>query len=61
LQNSTIIETVSRIAPHARRNYLDAIRRGGPLFEQHGITPPLRMEHLSSFVPVFFHGKQIVE
>jgi putative chitinase len=42
---SALIETVSRIAPHARDNYLDAIRRGGPLFERHGITTPLRMAH----------------
>ena len=39
------IDTVNRIAPHARDNYLEAIRQGGPLCEQHGITTPLRMAH----------------
>jgi putative chitinase len=39
------IETVSSIAPHARDSYLEAIRQGGPLFEEHGITTPLRMAH----------------
>jgi putative chitinase len=39
------IDTVNHIAPHARDNYLEAIRQGGPLFEQHGITTPLRMAH----------------
>ncbi|HEY5677861.1 MAG TPA: hypothetical protein VIR81_13805, partial [Myxococcales bacterium] len=39
------IEVVSRIAPRAQANYLDAIRGGGPLFDQHGITTPLRMAH----------------
>src|SRR5262245_33240032 len=41
----TAIDTVTRVAPNARGNYLDAIRQGGPLFEQHGITTPLRMAH----------------
>jgi len=39
------VDAVTRIAPHARDNYLEAIRTGGPLFEQHGITTPLRMAH----------------
>lgn len=39
------IDTVKRIAPRARDTYLEAIREGGPLFEQHGITTPLRMAH----------------
>ncbi len=38
-------DAVSRIAPHARENYREATRQGGPLFEQHGITTPLRMAH----------------
>jgi putative chitinase len=38
------IETVRRIAPHARDNYLDAIGRGA-LFAEHGVTTPLRMAH----------------
>jgi putative chitinase len=40
-----VIDTVTRLAPQARDNYLEAIRQGGPLFEQHGITTPLRMAH----------------
>jgi putative chitinase len=39
------IDAVNRIAPRAHDNYLEAIRQGGLLFEQHGITTPLRMAH----------------
>ena len=39
------IDTVNRIAPQARDTYLKAISQGGPLFEEHGITTPLRMAH----------------
>jgi putative chitinase len=39
------IDIVNRIAPNARTNYLEAIRNGNPLFEQHEITTPLRMAH----------------
>jgi putative chitinase len=39
------IAALERLAPNARDGYLDAIRQGGPLFEQHGITTPLRMAH----------------
>jgi len=38
-------DVVSRVAPNARDNYLDAIRQGDPLFEQHGIITPLRAAH----------------
>lgn len=40
-----IIDAVNSVAPHARGNYLEAIRQGGPLFLQHGITTPLRAAH----------------
>lgn len=40
-----IIDAVNRVAPHARDNYLEAIRQGDPLFEQHGITTQLRAAH----------------
>jgi putative chitinase len=40
-----IMDTVKRIAPKALTNYLEAIRQGNPLFEQHEITTPLRMSH----------------
>jgi putative chitinase len=40
-----VIDTIKRIAPNAKDNYLEAIRRGEPLFEEHGITTPLRMAH----------------
>lgn len=40
-----IIDAVKRVAPGARDNYLDAIRQGDPLFEQHGIASPLRAAH----------------
>ena len=40
-----VLETVKKLAPHARSNYLEAISQGGQLFEQHGITTPLRMAH----------------
>jgi putative chitinase len=39
------VEAVKRIAPGARDNYLEAIRKGEPLFQKHGITTPLRMTH----------------
>ena len=39
------LEAVKRLAPNARQNYLDAIRNGDALFQQHGITTPLRMAH----------------
>jgi putative chitinase len=39
------IDPVTTIAPQARDNYLEAIRQGNLLFEQHGITTPLRMAH----------------
>ena len=41
----TAIEAVKQLAPKARQNYLDAIRNGDALFQQHGITTPLRMAH----------------
>ena len=37
-------EAVTQVA-HPRDNYIEAIRQGGPLFEEHGITTPLRMTH----------------
>lgn len=40
-----IIDTVNSIAPRAHNNYLEAIRQGRLLFEQHGITTPLRIAH----------------
>jgi len=40
-----VIDTINRIAPRAHNNYLEAIRQGDMLFEQHGITTPLRMAH----------------
>ncbi|MBC8031852.1 MAG: glycoside hydrolase family 19 protein [Pyrinomonadaceae bacterium] len=39
------IAVVERLSPSAKPNYLEAIRRGAPLFEDHGITTPLRMAH----------------
>lgn len=40
-----VIDVVKKVAPRARENYLEALRQGGPLFEEHGITTPLRMAH----------------
>jgi putative chitinase len=40
-----VIDTVKRIAPQGHVAYLEAIRQGGPLFENHGIMTPLRMAH----------------
>jgi len=40
------LNAISHLSPQARSNYLQAIREGGPMFEQHGITTPLRMSHL---------------
>jgi len=39
------LAAINKVAPQARDNYLQAIREGGPLFEKHGITTPLRMSH----------------
>ena len=40
-----VIDVVKKVAHQARGNYLEALRQGGPLFEEHGITTPLRMGH----------------
>jgi putative chitinase len=40
-----MIDAVTRIARDAHDNYLEALRRGEALFEEHGITTPLRMAH----------------
>jgi putative chitinase len=39
------LAVLKHLAPNAHPNYLQAIREGGPLFEKHGITTPLRMAH----------------
>ena len=39
------VAVVTQLSPQAKNNYLQAIREGGALFEQHGITTPLRMSH----------------
>ena len=39
------VAVVTQLAPQAKNNYIQAIREGGALFEQHGITTPLRMSH----------------
>lgn len=39
------LKALKQLAPHARDNYLDAIRQGTQLFKQHGITTPQRMAH----------------
>jgi putative chitinase len=36
---------IAHVAPQAKQNYLEAIRNGRALFEQHGITSGLRMAH----------------
>ena len=43
-----VVEVLDRsmpMMPHALDNYTQAIRQSGPLFEQAGITTPLRMAH----------------
>ena len=40
-----VITTVERVAPSAKDNYLEAIRGGNQLFDQHNITTPLRTAH----------------
>lgn len=39
------LAALGHLAPQARDNYLQAIRQGEPLFNQHGITTPQRMAH----------------
>jgi len=39
------LDAIGRIARNANSNYLDAIRHGKVLFEEHDITTPLRMAH----------------
>ena len=43
--NIHIIDIIRPIVPNAHINYLEAVRQGGPLFEQHAISTPLRMAH----------------
>ncbi len=40
-----LVEIIRICAPNARSNYLEAIHQGNELFEQHGITTPLRIAH----------------
>lgn len=39
------LTVLKQLSPSANANYLQAIREGGPMFESHGITTPLRMAH----------------
>ena len=39
------LAVLADVAPRAHPNYLKAIREGGPIFAQHGITTPRRMAH----------------
>lgn len=39
------LAALTRVAPGANDNYLQAIREGAPLFEKHGITTALRLAH----------------
>lgn len=39
------LDAVSRIAGNGNAKYLEAIRRGNALFQEHDITTPLRMAH----------------
>ncbi len=39
------LAALSHVAPDARADYLQAIREGGPKFDERGITTPLRMAH----------------
>src|SRR5262249_27364726 len=43
---SKTLTVLGQVAPRARPNYLQAVREGGALFAQHGITTSLRMAHL---------------
>lgn len=40
-----VIKAVERVTPKAENNYLDAIRGGEQLFDDHRITTPLRAAH----------------
>src|SRR5437016_2431733 len=40
-----VLAALAHVAPQAHDNYLEAIRQGTALFEQHGITTPQRMAH----------------
>src|SRR5262245_37799227 len=40
-----VIKTIDHVAPKAHDHYVEAIRRGEPLFNDHHITTPLRMAH----------------
>jgi putative chitinase len=39
------VDAVGRLARNARDNYVQALRQGDPLFEEHGIKTALRMSH----------------
>ena len=40
-----IVDAIGQVAPQAHPNYLQAIRAGGSLFDQNGLSSPLRMAH----------------
>jgi putative chitinase len=44
------LNAITEISPDARSGYLQAIREGGQMFEEHGITTPLRMSHFMAQV-----------
>lgn len=44
------LAAINHLAPQARDNYVQAIREGGPLFAEHGITTPQRMSHFMAQV-----------
>lgn len=39
------VNAINRLARNAHRNYLETIGHGNDLFEEHGLTTPLRMAH----------------
>ena len=54
------LAAISHVAPEATENYLEAIRNGAPMFEQHGITTGLRMAHFLAQVMAETGGLKVL-
>jgi putative chitinase len=53
-------ELIRSVAPRARQDYVDALVAGGPIFEQYGITTPLRLAAFMATVSHETGGMSIV-
>ena len=54
------MNAIAHLAPNAKSAYLQAIREGGPMFEQAGITTPKRMSHFMAQVMAETGGLKVL-